>query len=213
MTTLSKFLRYFAAITCGLCLNSVTFADDNQRTQISVLNYNKLLKENDFSSNPLVQLTAWIDKATKDHVSYPKTAQLATVKADGSPAIRTMGVKKITTKGIIFSTNPLSNKVKQFTHSPKVALLLVWHDSVLHVSRQVIVEGSVSVYAPKKMINFKLHTGNASVPTQRFIIQPTHIEFSQIQRINDDRVVEYITYNKTKNHWVKTPGKDYLTRM
>jgi hypothetical protein len=154
-------------------------------------------------------LTKWQNQAAHDAVEYPRAAALATVK-DGSPAVRTIRVNKITDDGIVFATDPSSEKAKQFAQQNKVALLFVWHDPVLKVSRQVIVNGIIRPYAPASKIVFRMLSGNKQVLRQYFEVLPDYIEFSQLQHVHNNEVVEYVRYIKTDGKWIKSTRDDYL---
>jgi pyridoxamine 5'-phosphate oxidase len=62
---------------------------------------------------------------------------LATVGADGQPALRTVLLKAFDERGFVFYTNLASRKAQQISENPAVALLFPW----LVLERRVAIHG------------------------------------------------------------------------
>jgi pyridoxamine 5'-phosphate oxidase len=98
------------------------------------------LDESSIAPTWLAQLQAWYDDAVVLGGSpEPNAMQVATVDAAGHPAVRTVLVKAIDERGVVFYTNYESAKGRDLTERPYAAALFVW----LAHERQVRVTGPV----------------------------------------------------------------------
>lgn len=97
------------------------------------------LSRQDLHEHPLVQFERWFDEARRSELPEPNAMQLATVDADGGPAVRTVLLKYLDQHGLVFFTNLESRKAQQMAANPRVALLFLW----LGLERQVEVRGTV----------------------------------------------------------------------
>jgi pyridoxamine 5'-phosphate oxidase len=98
------------------------------------------LDESSIAPTWLAQLQAWYDDAVVLGGSpEPNAMQVATVDAAGHPAVRTVLVKAIDERGVVFYTNYESAKGRDLTERPYGAALFVW----LAHERQVRLSGPV----------------------------------------------------------------------
>lgn len=98
------------------------------------------LDESSLAGGWLEQLRLWFGEAAHDPaVLEPTAIQLATADADGRPAVRTVLVKAIDERGIVFYTNYESAKARDLDANPRAAAVFVW----LAHQRQVRLTGAV----------------------------------------------------------------------
>ena len=98
------------------------------------------LDDADVADTWLDQLTAWFDEAVADpSVLEANAIQLATVDADGAPSVRTVLVKSLDERGIVFYTNYESAKGRDLAAAPRAAAVFAW----LAHERQVRLAGPV----------------------------------------------------------------------
>ena len=85
-------------------------------------------------------LQAWFDQAVRSGtVVEPNAIQLATVDVAGRPSVRTVLVKALDERGIVFYTNYRSAKAVDLAQSPYAAAVFAW----LPLERQVRLSGPV----------------------------------------------------------------------
>lgn len=97
------------------------------------------LDEADLAPSWLEQLRRWIAEADRHEVIEPNAMIVATAGADGVPSARTVLLKGLDERGLVFFTNRRSRKGTQIDGNPRAALLFPWHP----LQRQVHVEGAV----------------------------------------------------------------------
>ncbi len=95
------------------------------------------LREEDLCPDPFGQFLNWMRDATEAGLVEPNAMSLATVDADGRPALRTVLLKGFDERGFVFYTNLESRKAKHMAARPEVSLLFPW----LPLHRQVAVNG------------------------------------------------------------------------
>jgi len=100
----------------------------------------------DLDANPFTELNKWINRAIKSNQPTPNGMSLVTVSESGQPSIRTVLLKFIDEKGLIFFTNYKSKKSREIEFNPQVAIKLYW--PVLE--QQLIVQGKA-----EKISNFE----------------------------------------------------------
>src|SRR3954468_4302499 len=99
------------------------------------------LDESDVAATWYPQLRLWFDNAAAPPAVLEANAiQLATVDADGHPAVRTVLAKGIDERGIVFFTNYDSAKGRELDAHPHAAITFVW----LAHQRQVRLAGPVT---------------------------------------------------------------------
>lgn len=98
------------------------------------------LHENLVSGTWLEQLRRWFGDATAESTVLEANAmQVATVDAAGRPSVRTVLVKGLDERGIVFYTNYESAKARDLAANPYASAVLVW----LALERQVRLSGPV----------------------------------------------------------------------
>jgi pyridoxamine 5'-phosphate oxidase len=89
--------------------------------------------------DPLRQLVAWIEAARAAEIPEPTAMALATVSADGWPAVRMVLARGIDERGVCFFTNYESDKGRDLAAMPRAAATFSWDPP----QRQVRVVGDV----------------------------------------------------------------------
>lgn len=95
------------------------------------------LNQETLRPDPMDQFKFWFDQAQEAEIREPNAMILATVSPDGQPWNRTVLLKKIDDKGMIFFTNYESRKARHIATNARVSALFLW----LGIERQVIVNG------------------------------------------------------------------------
>jgi pyridoxamine 5'-phosphate oxidase len=98
------------------------------------------LLESQVDSDPVVQFQTWLAQATEAGLPEPNAMVLATADADGLPSARTVLLKRVDERGLVFYTNQQSRKADDLAANPHCALVFPWHA----MERQVRVEGTVT---------------------------------------------------------------------
>jgi pyridoxamine 5'-phosphate oxidase len=98
------------------------------------------LAEKDLARDPFRQFDQWFQEAEAAKITEPNAMTLATATRDGRPSVRTVLLKGVDGRGLVFYTNYESRKGRELDGNPRVALLLPW----IAIERQVIVEGPVT---------------------------------------------------------------------
>ncbi len=99
------------------------------------------LREQDLRADWLEQLRAWLQDARTADLSEPEAMVLATADADGRPGARTVLLKGLDERGLVFFSNRGSRKGRELAENPRVAVVFPWYP----IRRQVIVDGTVEV--------------------------------------------------------------------
>jgi len=81
-------------------------------------------------SSPLDLARQWLDGATEREVSEPLSMTLATAGADGRVSARTVDVKRVDDRGLVFGTSTLSPKGRQLAENPHAALQVYWRETM-----------------------------------------------------------------------------------
>jgi len=97
------------------------------------------IDESDLAPTWLEQLRAWLSAAVQHGVAEPNAMILATAGEDCAPAARTVLLKGLDERGLVFHTNHHSRKARQMEANPQVGAVFPWHA----LQRQVHVEGRV----------------------------------------------------------------------
>jgi pyridoxamine 5'-phosphate oxidase len=98
------------------------------------------LLESQVDKDPIVQFGTWLAQATDAGLPEPNAMVLATADSDGRPSARTVLLKGLDARGLVFYTNQQSRKAEDLAANPRCALVFPWHA----MERQVRVEGTVS---------------------------------------------------------------------
>jgi pyridoxamine 5'-phosphate oxidase len=97
-------------------------------------------------SDPLRMLDLWLTRARELSVLEANAMVLATVDQHGHPAARTVLLKDLDDRGLVFFTNYESRKGRDIVANPLAALVFTW----LPLERQVRIEGSVEKVTPEE---------------------------------------------------------------
>ncbi|MRI34466.1 pyridoxamine 5'-phosphate oxidase [Endozoicomonas sp. OPT23] len=97
------------------------------------------LDRDTLDENPFSQFDLWFKQAQEAQLPEPNALSLATASADGIPSLRTVLLKYVSEEGFVFFTNYSSNKSREISENPNVAMMFPW----ISLERQVIVRGRV----------------------------------------------------------------------
>ncbi len=90
-------------------------------------------------ADPLDQFRFWFAQAQDAEIREPNAMILGTVSPEGQPWNRTVLLKKLDERGLVFFTNYESRKARHLEENPRVSALFLW----LELERQIIVNGTV----------------------------------------------------------------------
>ena len=187
-----------------------SYAHDESST-LKKIQYQPLLQLNDFAANPFIQYSVLLKQMKTEGVVFPKAAVLSTLDENDHPNARTIGIKAVTDDGFVFYTNPTSNKAKQISDNPHVSLLVLWHNPTNHRSYQIRIQGLAEKHKPEKRITLDVNNQSKNIPWQAYIVKPNTVQFSLLQMHEAAGIIEYITYTKSKNQWIKDKKiEDYI---
>jgi pyridoxamine 5'-phosphate oxidase len=96
--------------------------------------------------DPFPLFDQWLAEARASEPNDPEAMALATVGADGQPAVRMVLLKGHGPGGFVFYTNQESRKGSDLAANPRAALLFHWKS----LRRQVRIEGPVEPVAPQE---------------------------------------------------------------
>ena len=97
------------------------------------------LAEADLAPTWLAQLEHWLAQARGADLPEPTAMTLATVDSQGRPSARTVLLKGLDERGLVFFTNRTSAKATDLRAVPAAALVLPW----VALDRQVCITGDV----------------------------------------------------------------------
>ena len=98
----------------------------------------RVLRRRDLDPDPLVQIRVWLAEAIRADSADPRAMTLATTGRDGTPAARTVTLKAVDDRGLLFTSRTDSEKAREMQETSAVALVLYWPDQ----GRQVRVAGT-----------------------------------------------------------------------
>lgn len=96
------------------------------------------LNQETLHADPMEQFKFWFGQAQEARIKEPNAMVLATVDAEGQPWTRTVLLKKLDSRGLVFFTNFESRKARHIKANAKVSVLFLWLD----LERQISVNGS-----------------------------------------------------------------------
>jgi pyridoxamine 5'-phosphate oxidase len=99
----------------------------------------RALDEATIDPDPLRQFRLWFDEAVQADALDANAVAIATVRPDGVPAVRTVLLKDIDARGLVFFTHYNSPKGEDLAHTPYASLLHYWPE----LERQVRATGPV----------------------------------------------------------------------
>ena len=97
------------------------------------------LLESDLAPTPLGQFSRWFDDALAASIVEPNAMVVATSDADGVPSARTVLLKTVDQRGLVFYTNHQSRKGRALADNPRASVVFPWYP----LSRQIVVVGDV----------------------------------------------------------------------
>ncbi len=97
------------------------------------------LDEASIADDPLRQFQAWLEQAIKADLPEPNAMTLATVGANGRPSTRSVLIKGVDERGLVWYTNYESRKGRELAGNPHAALQFHW----VELERVVRIEGRV----------------------------------------------------------------------
>ncbi|MDQ7049694.1 MAG: pyridoxamine 5'-phosphate oxidase [Enterobacterales bacterium] len=95
------------------------------------------LSRKQLDSNPIEQLTGWLDQASGVELVDATAMTLASVDCDGQPSQRVVLLKRLDQRGLVFYTNLKSRKAMDIDSNNKVSIHFGW----LPLERQVKIQG------------------------------------------------------------------------
>ena len=102
------------------------------------------LEDGVLSSDPLQQISAWVDEADKAGVYEPNAMVLSTIDPDGEPSSRTVLLRGIDDQGLYFYTDYGSRKGLALLAHPSVAVVFPWYTQ----HRQIKIFGHATPTEP-----------------------------------------------------------------
>jgi pyridoxamine 5'-phosphate oxidase len=81
-------------------------------------------------ASPIDLAWKWVDDADARAVSEPMSMTLATAGTDGRVSARTVDVKRLDDRGLVFGTSTLSPKGRQLAENPHAALQVYWRETM-----------------------------------------------------------------------------------
>lgn len=85
------------------------------------------------------QLQAALQEANAQHLAEPNAMTVASADRSGRLSARTVLIKHIDARGVVFYTNLNSNKGRQLEANPRIAACILWRE----LAQQILIEGSV----------------------------------------------------------------------
>jgi pyridoxamine 5'-phosphate oxidase len=98
-----------------------------------------MLAEVDHAPTWHEQLQAWFDDAVAAELPEPAAITLATAHIEGMPSARTVLLRGVDERGLVFHTNHESRKGRELAENPRAAIVLAW----IPLQRQIVAEGPV----------------------------------------------------------------------
>lgn len=95
------------------------------------------LSKKNLHKNPFNQLKAWIKKALDLEIVEANAMVLATATKEGRPSTRTVLLKEIDERGLIFYTSYTSQKAIEIAQNPHVSLTIYWKE----LEKQITIDG------------------------------------------------------------------------
>lgn len=108
--------------------------------------------------DPFKQFEKWFKEAQEGELPEPNAMVLSTVDAEGQPFQRTVLMKALEEKGIVFYTNYKSRKAEQIAENNRVNVLFPWFP----MERQVAVQGKAVKVSSKESLAYFLSRPHGS---------------------------------------------------
>lgn len=108
--------------------------------------------------NPFLQFEKWFKEAQDGQLPEPNAMVLGTVGSDGQPFQRTVLMKALDEKGVVFYTNYQSRKAQQIAENNRVNALFPWFP----MERQVAIQGVAVKVSSKESLSYFLSRPHGS---------------------------------------------------
>ena len=102
------------------------------------------------ATDPLTQFQKWFKEAQEAEVLEPNAMVLSTVDSQHRPFQRTVLMKALDSKGIVFYTNYKSRKAQQIEENNQVSVLFPWYA----LERQVLITGTAEKVSTKESMAY-----------------------------------------------------------
>lgn len=91
-------------------------------------------------AEPLPLAAEWLSSAGDREVREPLSMTLATASADGTVSARTVDVKRIEQRGLVFGSSSVSLKGRQLAENPRAALQVYWRETMQQLRFEGVIE-------------------------------------------------------------------------
>lgn len=92
----------------------------------------------------------WLEEAEAEKLPEPNAMVVATVDADGQPFTRTVLLKELDARGLVFYTNLGSRKAEHIRGNARVSLMFTW----LPMQRQVSINGTATLLTRAEVLSY-----------------------------------------------------------
>ena len=103
------------------------------------------LSESHSDADPMRQFTHWFEQV-RELEPDPTAMALATASPEGRPSVRTVLLKGVDDRGLVFYTNYDSRKAREMEATGRASLMFFWRS----VERQVRIDGHVERVSPSE---------------------------------------------------------------
>ena len=104
----------------------------------------------DLDEDPILQLKHWLSQASDVELVDATAMSIATVDLTGQPSQRTVLLKNLDDKGLVFYTNLKSRKALDIESNNRVSVHFAW----LPLERQVKIQGTAHKMSTKENFNY-----------------------------------------------------------
>jgi pyridoxamine 5'-phosphate oxidase len=104
------------------------------------------LDESTIDTDPIRQFRTWFDEALRSEILDANAMALATISAEGVPSVRTVLLKDIDPRGLVFFTHYNSPKGNDLLENANASLLFYWAP----LERQVRATGEAEKVVPEE---------------------------------------------------------------
>lgn len=142
------------------------------------------LDEESVDTDPLKQFVIWFEEARLSQITEPNAMLLATCGADHVPSIRAVLLKIFDEKGFVFFTNYNSDKARNISENPNVALEFLWLD----LERQIRIIGKAEKISTMESLKYFMSRSRESrigawVSDQSRVISSRQAMMMQIKKM------------------------------
>jgi pyridoxamine 5'-phosphate oxidase len=99
------------------------------------------VRANPTQGDPIAELGTWIEEARSEGLPQPGSVAFVTVGDEGRPSARTVTLKRLEDKALVFTSALWTRKAREIEANPHVALLFHWPA----LGRQVHVTGEATI--------------------------------------------------------------------